>query len=269
MDVDDDNSVHVQANPARATRPEPRPTEVERHILGRLDELAHAFAELRSTSQATAQAAAAAQMAAERRTTPAVAPTVLTARRAEGTHTPNTGEEAPPRAERQYLPKIDLFEGDKPEKAAAFLNLLRVYYLMNPRAYPTDRARSLFLIVHLRGPAEVWSRRYTETEGDHSLVLDNYTAFIAEFNNAFGMHTREDTARNTFMNMFMKYAPNEPKQYDTFREYDTAFEELRGQIGDVFGDGGIKYLYLRGLARKIQEPFVHREVDTMTFEEVR
>jgi hypothetical protein len=93
--------------------------------------------------------------------------------------------------------------------------------------------------------------------------------FIAEFNNAFGMHTREDTARNTFMNMFMKYAPNEPKQYDTFHEYDTAFEELRGQIGDVFGDAGVEYLYLRGLARKIQEPFVHREVDSMTFDEVR
>jgi hypothetical protein len=126
MDVDDDNSVHVQANPARATRPEPRPTEVERHILGHLDELAHAFAELRSTSQVTAQTAA------ERVTTPVVAPAVLPARSAEGTHTPNTGEEAPPRAERQYLPKINLFEGDKPEKAAAFLNLLRVYYLMNP-----------------------------------------------------------------------------------------------------------------------------------------
>jgi hypothetical protein len=116
---------------------------------------------------------------------------------------------------------------------------------------------------------EVWSHQYTETEGDHSLVWDNYTAFITEFNNTFGMHTQEDTARNTFMNMFMKYVPNEPKQYGTFDEYDTAFEELRSQIGDVFGDGGIKYLYLWGLARKIQEPFVHREVDAMTFEEVR
>jgi hypothetical protein len=132
MDVDDDNSVCVQASPARATRPEPRPTEVERHIIDRLEGLAHAFAELRSTSQATAQAAAAVQTAAERRTTTAAAPAAPTARSAEGTHTLHTGEEAPPWAERQYLPKIDLFEGDKPEKAAAFLNLLQVYYLMNP-----------------------------------------------------------------------------------------------------------------------------------------
>src|SRR4051794_16050668 len=111
-----------------------------------------------------------------------------------GTYTPSAEGEPHRRPERQHLPRIEVFEGDKPEKAAAFLNLLQVYFLMNPAAYPTDRVRSLFLIVHLRGPAEVWSRRYTEIDSKFAAQLDNYVGFVREFNGAFGMYTREDTA---------------------------------------------------------------------------
>jgi hypothetical protein len=111
--------------------------------------------------------------------------------------------------------------------------------------------------------------RYIESDSKVAGRPDDYKGFVREFNGAFGMYTREDAARTTFMNMFMKYAPNEPKQYETFREDDTAFKELWGQVGDDFVDAGIKYLYLHGLSRKIQEPFMHRDVGEMTFEDVR
>jgi hypothetical protein len=114
MEIDEPMNPVTTPVPVQVTAP--RLTQVEQHILDRLTELTHEVVNLKDETKA---AAAAKQSAAE--------PTAAHSATGVGdSHTPNTGGDAPPRAERQYLPKIDLFEGDKPEKAAAFLNLLEL-----------------------------------------------------------------------------------------------------------------------------------------------
>jgi hypothetical protein len=89
-----------------------------------------------------------------------------------GAHTPSSDGDVARNTESQDLPKTDLFEGDKPEKAAAFLNLLQVYFMMNPAAYHNDRTRSLFLIADLHEPAEVlWARHYIESDSSSPVNL--------------------------------------------------------------------------------------------------
>ena len=76
---------------------------------------------------------------------------------------------------------------------AHFLLQMKLRFMASPDRFSTERAKCIYLLTHLTGPALDWAAPFVERE---SPVLDNYTLFTESLSGVFGHPDRIQNAMN-------------------------------------------------------------------------
>jgi hypothetical protein len=121
-----------------------------------------------------------------------------------------------------------------------FLLHVNVNFDINPSTYTTDKAKCLYLITHLKGPAFRWVSTYLETNDP---ILENYEEFTQKLLSVF--HQPDDTEG------LMDQLTELRQGNGTVLEYACKFKQLSSLVG--WNEAPLIYFFRKGLSPKIRE----------------
>ncbi|WAQ88061.1 hypothetical protein PtA15_9A186 [Puccinia triticina] len=106
-----------------------------------------------------------------------VAPAVVPIVPGQIPNAPQILDDTPAKGPKIGLP--DKYDGTKGPKAEVYVTQIGLYVLSNPRMFPDDCSKVIFLISYLTGQASEWAQPFTTKlfAGQPVLYLDFATAF--------------------------------------------------------------------------------------------
>jgi hypothetical protein len=135
--------------------------------------------------------------------------------------------------------EIERFDGSN-AICKDFLLQVKINFDINPSAYTTDKAKCLYLITHLKGPAFRWVSSYLENDDP---ILENYEVFTQKLLSVF--HQPDDTEG------LMDQLTELRQGTGSVLEYASRFKQLSCLVG--WNEAPLIYFFRKGLSPKVRE----------------
>lgn len=95
------------------------------------------------------------------------------------------------------VPDVPYFNGD-PKKSFEFLSQLNIFFMLQPTRFSSGLHKSYYLGIRCAGPAAIWFSNVV-SRPDSSVILGNFSHFIAQFETIFADPTRTQDAERRLL----------------------------------------------------------------------